>query len=846
MVAPRFPTFPTFPSTYSFAIQTPNPNPNPPPPYPNRAENDAQEAVDLSGGKNAKASFRLSRTQIQLGKYEEATKTAEDALKHLEDVGDEDPGSAPNTGEEEEEAIKTDEDLANERKNAVGMQRKELNRLLNLSRKKINQANKPGDSGEGPLVIKCIKTEARQPSIREFELSNELGQGNFSRVVIATHKHTKETFALKIIEKKKVDQLAKRQHPNVVNEVVMERRILLDRLTTHPRGRINRLYHAFQDYNNLYFLQELHKTNGDLWSSLRCMDKMTGTFPSLARRYAWELLDALEHMHRHGVIHRDLKPENILINDRGHVVLIDFGTAKDMIWTDLNGPEFVGTADFMAPEMVKGSSDEQVKIAKEEGRKLSGVDHTADLWAFGCVIYQLLVGATSFAAPSPYLTFLRIQRGVLLRPWGVAEDAAWDLISNLIKVNSKERLGADCFDFSNSEEQVPLTDNKAAAKAKKPWEGKSFGIGYDLIRDHPYFESIRADSSIEEKRPIPSLRDLALRATAGLVWQDSLDLDVDSAHPPGDGSSHDALRLNDTDRKKLMHILDRTNRLEPRTWRRLFKKKQDAKLGRIRPETRDFVGHTRMWDKQGDFGQPDDPNQPKDFSKTGPIQVVCLWNPLFVKEKNINCAEEERKEWTAQLKDKIRSINRIRPKLVMTGGYYDGPCRKLLAKINDSIPVALNDGTSFFSVWALGAQGLALRSADLLDPSLNNGEQLTYLKEQLEHSGLTKHHLFVFVDGDPNELPDSAVRRLARGKTSCIFGTSASGICETKYIYEAHNNATDADDKQDGDDTSVDSDTSAGGNPNDKPHTTCLVGSGESQLRLITLEEYGKWDAKDI
>ena len=57
-------------------------------------------------------------------------------------------------------------------------------------------------------------------------------------------------------------------------------------------------------------------------------------------------------MHARGIVHRDLKPENILLNQFGHVIVIDFGTAKDLLQTDLNGPEFVGTPDFMAPESV--------------------------------------------------------------------------------------------------------------------------------------------------------------------------------------------------------------------------------------------------------------------------------------------------------------------------------------------------------------------------------------------------------------------------------------------------------------------------------------------------------------
>ena len=79
------------------------------------------------------------------------------------------------------------------------------------------------------------------------------------------------------------------------------------------------------------------------------------------------------------------KPENVLLSERGgHVILIDFGTAKDLIVTDLNGPEFVGTPDFMSPEAVK------------ELKGGDGCDFTADLWALGVVLYQLYAGALPF------------------------------------------------------------------------------------------------------------------------------------------------------------------------------------------------------------------------------------------------------------------------------------------------------------------------------------------------------------------------------------------------------------------------------------------------------------------
>ena len=59
-----------------------------------------------------------------------------------------------------------------------------------------------------------------------------------------------------------------------------------------------------------------------------------------------EIINALEYMHKKGIAHRDIKPENILLTGGGHIKLIDFGTAKDLIDTDLNGPNFVGKNNF--------------------------------------------------------------------------------------------------------------------------------------------------------------------------------------------------------------------------------------------------------------------------------------------------------------------------------------------------------------------------------------------------------------------------------------------------------------------------------------------------------------------
>lgn len=749
-------------------------------------------------GRNAKACYRLAKTQMALENYNEAVETLE--------------------------AI-----LATEESDATKGQRKALQDLLTESKSHF------GEEETDMTQDSSIKFDKRDVSIREFKIMKELGVGNFSEVHSCQHKKTGEIFALKIITKKRAAELAKRQHPNVYNEIQMERRTLLERLP--PHDYIVRMYHAFQDYNSLYYLMDLYTENTDLWSMIRHKDKMVGVHRSLIKVYLAEILDALQHMHSHGIVHRDLKPENILLSDTGHVIVIDFGTAKDLIQTDLNGPEFVGTPDFMSPEAVQGVSgpDEEEK-AEKEGR--IGADHTADLWALGGVAFILFTGMTPFWSPSPYLTFLRIKRGNLYRPWGIADDDAWDLIHRLMHNTPEKRLGADCFQ---------VTVGESGVRTMKQCEG-----GYDVIRNHPYFsESTKEECSVPNEEgsgssssqkspnvfestnnttPIPSLADLCIPAIAELVRKDSLDLELCDAHPPGDGSSHDMLRLNPRDRKCVMHMLDRLQILsEPRVYRRFFSSQIDFRLDKIRKDTHDYVGLAQMNDNQGRFpnaGNDDPYAKPVELD---PIKFVHLTNPLLVKHLNANCDQDTRKKWTKLLKKSIATINRTRPKVVVASGFVDDACRKLLARISDSIPVVVHGGSTFFSFWLCGAQGLMLRSGDLIGGDVQ-AAQMSWIREQLEQSRMSKHQVFAFVDCDPRQLPPSTMKRLARGRTSCILGSSQEEPFASEVEYRIHDGIDDASVR------STDSDEDEKDN-----YTTGILGTNENGLRWITIEEHGKW-----
>jgi serine/threonine protein kinase len=111
---------------------------------------------------------------------------------------------------------------------------------------------------------------------------------------------------------------------------------------------------------------------------------------------ARQIADALEAAHEHAIIHRDLKPSNIKVRSDGAVKVLDFGLAKALDPTPsgidasqsptITSPAatlqgvILGTAAYMAPEQARGKA----------------VDKRADIWAFGCVLYEMLTGKRAF------------------------------------------------------------------------------------------------------------------------------------------------------------------------------------------------------------------------------------------------------------------------------------------------------------------------------------------------------------------------------------------------------------------------------------------------------------------
>jgi serine/threonine protein kinase len=141
-----------------------------------------------------------------------------------------------------------------------------------------------------------------------------------------------------------------------------------------------------------------------------------------AARIVAEIADALAHAHRAGFVHRDIKPANILIDAQGWAYLTDFGVAviEEELLQDVTT---AGTLPYMAPEQL--------------GEEFGPMDHRADIYALGVVLYELLTGQRPFRGASPIELRTQILRDEPRPPRSVQPDVPEDLERICLRCLSK-------------------------------------------------------------------------------------------------------------------------------------------------------------------------------------------------------------------------------------------------------------------------------------------------------------------------------------------------------------------------------------------------------------------------
>lgn len=240
-----------------------------------------------------------------------------------------------------------------------------------------------------------------------------LGVGTFGKVWLVSHKRTGTPYALKVLGKREV--IGHHQVEGVMREknlmAAIKHPFVVDLVTT------------FQDERNLYMLIGLVQ-GGELFSIVHT-EVRDGIPNGNSRFYAACILESLAALHRRDICYRDLKPENVLIDRRGYCVLVDLGFAK--VVTDKTFT-LCGTPEYLAPEII---------LSK-------GHDKGADYWAFGVLIYEMLVGY------SPFYSHDMDQVGLFKRivsvkygfpHGGLVQDVAKNLIHRLLQRRQADRLG---------------------------------------------------------------------------------------------------------------------------------------------------------------------------------------------------------------------------------------------------------------------------------------------------------------------------------------------------------------------------------------------------------------------
>ncbi|KAK9472841.1 kinase-like domain-containing protein [Dipodascopsis tothii] len=259
-----------------------------------------------------------------------------------------------------------------------------------------------------------IKIGSVEVSPSSFEKIKLLGKGDVGKVYLVREKKSSRLYAMKVLSKR---EMIKR---NKIKRALAEQEILAT--SNHPF--IVTLYHSFQSDDYLYLCME-YCMGGEFFRALqtrvgKCISEDD------ARFYAAEVTAALEYLHLMGFIYRDLKPENILLHQSGHIMLSDFDLSKQSdsggvptvvgagrgsqhtmpaldtkaCIADFRTNSFVGTEEYIAPEVIKGN----------------GHTSAVDWWTLGILIFEMIYGTTPFKGKNRNATFANILKNEVRFP----------------------------------------------------------------------------------------------------------------------------------------------------------------------------------------------------------------------------------------------------------------------------------------------------------------------------------------------------------------------------------------------------------------------------------------------
>ncbi|OMJ16397.1 Protein kinase C-like, partial [Smittium culicis] len=261
--------------------------------------------------------------------------------------------------------------------------------------------------------ITALKVKEKTYKTDDFKFLAVLGKGNFGKVMLAEDKATKGLYAIKILKKQFIAE------NDEFESTRSEKRVLLiankDR---HPF--LIGLHSCFQTDSRIFFVME-YISGGDLMMHIQ--RQQFGE--RRAKFYACEVLLGIEYFHKNSIVYRDLKLDNIMLGADGHIKIADYGLCKENMPYGQTTHTFCGTPEFMAPEIV---------LEQRYGKAV-------DWWAFGVLIYEMLLGQSPFRGEDEDEIFDSILEDEVLYPVNMSRDSV-SICQELLERDPIKRLGS--------------------------------------------------------------------------------------------------------------------------------------------------------------------------------------------------------------------------------------------------------------------------------------------------------------------------------------------------------------------------------------------------------------------
>lgn len=210
-----------------------------------------------------------------------------------------------------------------------------------------------------------------------YEIRRPLGKGGMGRVYEAFDQRLEEPVAIKVLRAElSWDPEASRRF---LSEIKLARKV------THRN--VCRI-HEHSEEGGISFISMEYIAGTSL------KEHLAKSWPSMDQAYdlVIQIGEGVAAIHEHGIVHRDLKSGNIMVDQAGVAKIVDFGIAKVIGAAGLTaGDKVFGTPEYMSPEQVEGAS----------------VDGRSDVYALGCVTWEIFTGRPPFLGESPYATLLK-------------------------------------------------------------------------------------------------------------------------------------------------------------------------------------------------------------------------------------------------------------------------------------------------------------------------------------------------------------------------------------------------------------------------------------------------------